>query len=116
MVTLYNPRSRGSELLENLNKNQNVRLVGVLLAGLLLVAGCHRSAGIERAATDPAGEKKAAAESVAEADRNYAQREDLAKVRTAVALLRQARTADYGNFEAAWKLARADYYLGTHST
>jgi tetratricopeptide (TPR) repeat protein len=30
----------------------------------------------------------------------------------AVAALRQARTADYGNYEAAWKLARAAFYVG----
>jgi len=29
----------------------------------------------------------------------------------AVTALRQARTADYGNFEAAWELSRADTYL-----
>ena len=29
-----------------------------------------------------------------------------------VASLRQARTADYGNYEAAWKLARASFFVG----
>jgi len=91
-------------------------LISLMIAGLVLTAGCHRGAGIQQAATDPMADKKAAADSIPEADKNYAQRADLAKVRTAVALLRQARTMDYGNFEVAWKLARADYYLGTHTT
>ena len=30
-------------------------------------------------------------------------------------MLRQARTADYSSYEAAWKLARISYYLGAHT-
>ena len=30
----------------------------------------------------------------------------------AVAALRQAHAADYGNYEAAWKLARAAFFVG----
>lgn len=102
--------------MEKLKKKRDSCVVSTLLACLILASACHRSPiGVERAGVD-SGDKKAAAETVAEADRNYAQREDLAKVRSAVTLLRQARTVDYGNFEAAWKLARADYYLGSHST
>lgn len=52
---------------------------------------------------------------LAQADQEYAQRQDLAHVRKALALLRQARTTDYGNYEIAWKLARANYYLGAHT-
>ena len=33
------------------------------------------------------------------------------KARVAVTALRQAHTADYGNYEAAWKLARAAFYV-----
>lgn len=56
------------------------------------------------------------AELVAQADALYAQREDLAKVREAVTLLKRARYADPKNFEAAWKLAQADYFLGKNTT
>lgn len=56
-----------------------------------------------------------AAKSVAESDALWAGREDLQKARVAVAALRQARTADYGNYEAAWKLARAAFYVGDHT-
>lgn len=58
---------------------------------------------------------KAAADRVAEADALYEGREDMNKARVAVASLRQARVADYGNYEAAWKLARAAFYVGDHS-
>ncbi len=61
------------------------------------------------------GDAKVAAERIAEAETLYEQREDLSKARVAVAALRQARTADYGNYEAAWKLARASFYVGDNS-
>ena len=58
---------------------------------------------------------KMAADRIAEAETLWEGREDLAKARVAVAALRQARTADYGNYEAAWKLARASFYVGDHT-
>ena len=58
------------------------------------------------------GDAKLAAERIAEADALYEGREDLQKARVAVASLRQARTADYGSYEAAWKLARASFFVG----
>jgi tetratricopeptide (TPR) repeat protein len=58
---------------------------------------------------------KIAADRVAEADGLWEGREDLTRARTAVAALRHARTADPGNYEAAWKLARASFYVGDHT-
>lgn len=68
-------------------------------------------------AADPgvAGDKQVATENIAQADELYKQRADLSKVRQGLALLRQARIADYGNYEAAWKLAKFSYYLGDHT-
>jgi len=60
-------------------------------------------------------DKASAAEKIAQGDQFYSQREDLSKARVAVALLRQARTTDYGSYEAAWKLARISYYVGAHT-
>jgi tetratricopeptide (TPR) repeat protein len=54
-------------------------------------------------------------QSSAEADRLYADRTNLASARRAADLWRQALAADARNFEAAWKLARADYWLGGHA-
>ena len=55
------------------------------------------------------------ADSIAQADKLYAQREDLTHVREAIVLLRQVRANDQNNYEAAWRLARLNYYLGSHT-
>lgn len=53
---------------------------------------------------------------IAQADKLYAQREDMAQARRAIILMRQARTADAGSYEAAWKLSQFNYYLGDNTT
>lgn len=58
---------------------------------------------------------KMAADRIAEAESLWEGRDDLQKARVCVSALRQARTADYGNYEAAWKLARASFYVGDHT-
>jgi len=47
-----------------------------------------------------------------EAEENFKQREDIAKLRHAVNVLKRARSADEKNYEAAWKLAQYSYFLG----
>lgn len=47
-------------------------------------------------------------------DALYAQRDDLASARRAADIWASRLTADPRNFEAAWKLARARYWLGGH--
>jgi tetratricopeptide (TPR) repeat protein len=47
-------------------------------------------------------------------DRLYARREDLAQARRAADIWRERLAADPADFEAAWKLAMARYWLGTH--
>src|SRR5215213_7227577 len=76
-----------------------------------MVAGCDHSAP-PTDLTASNGDAKVATERIAEADKLYEEREDLSKARVAVAALRQAQIADYGNYEAAWKLARAAFYVG----
>ena len=56
-----------------------------------------------------------AAEAIAEADKFYAERADLVKVRQGIVSLRQAQADDSGNYEIAWRLAKFNYYLGAHS-
>jgi tetratricopeptide (TPR) repeat protein len=48
-------------------------------------------------------------------DRLYADRANLASARQAADLWNQALTANPHDFDAAWKLARADYWLGGHA-
>jgi tetratricopeptide (TPR) repeat protein len=102
----------------NLRKSgERVRLLMIASAAVSLVfAGlaCQSSATSDQMAVD-VGDAKVAAERIAEADALYEGREDLGKARVAVAALRQARTADYANYEAAWKLARAAFYVGDHT-
>src|SRR6185503_11541953 len=49
------------------------------------------------------------------ADALYANREHLASARKAAELWSAALSGDAANFEAAWKLARTDYWLGGHA-
>lgn len=95
-------------------KNHEFASVLFVLAMILLTTACTKAPG-ETARGVDIGDAKAAAEKVGEADKLYAQREDLGKLRQSVALLRQAQIEDYGSFEAAWKLSRADYFLGDHT-
>jgi tetratricopeptide (TPR) repeat protein len=55
------------------------------------------------------------AELIIRADKLYEQRADLTQVREAISMLRRGRTAEFQNYDVAWKLARADYYLGSHT-
>jgi tetratricopeptide (TPR) repeat protein len=84
--------------------------VSVVFAGL----ACHRSAAPTPTAADGT-DTNTAATRLAEAETLYAGREDLNKARVALADLRQARTADYTNYEVTWKLARAAFYVGEHT-
>ena len=54
-------------------------------------------------------------DSVAKADQLYAQRENIQFLRQAIIELRQAQTADPGSYDAAWRLARFNYYLAMHT-
>jgi len=54
--------------------------------------------------------------SIAEADGLYAQRTDLVKVREALIALRQAMAAHPADYDIAWRVAKFNYYLGSHTT
>lgn len=102
----------------NLRKNSEIlrstvfasALISVLLGGL----ACHGGASESPSSTGGA-DAKMATDKIAEAEPLYDGREDLTKARLAVTALRQAHAADYGNYEAAWKLARAAFYVGDRS-
>jgi tetratricopeptide (TPR) repeat protein len=67
------------------------------------------------APADAPANPAAAVDKIKEADLLYDQRADLAKARAARALLRQAQIEDDGNYEATWKLSRANYFIGAHT-
>ena len=78
---------------------------------LLLATSCNEHSPTESLSTTPAS----AAEEITNADQLYAQREDLMQLRRGIVSLRQALTKDPGNYEAAWKLSKFNYYLATHT-
>ena len=100
---------------ESLGKFNLSPIIWAALLVVLSSIGCQKSASSLQSAAE-LGDRKVATEQVAAAEPLYGQREDLAKIRSALALLRQAKTADPESYDAAWKLARATYYLGEHTT
>jgi tetratricopeptide (TPR) repeat protein len=99
----------------NLRKKQEILRSAMIASTLfsLVIGGlaCNSGASSSPASTGGA-DAKMAADKLAEAEPFYEAREDLTKARTAVTILRQAHAADYGNYEAAWKLARAAFSVG----
>lgn len=82
-------------------------LISLVMGGM----ACNNGAPASPSSTGGA-DAKMAADLTAQAEPFYEAREDLTKARTAVTVLRQAHAADYGNYEAAWKLARAAFSVG----
>jgi hypothetical protein len=97
----------------NLRKNgEKLRFAVVASALISLVLGgiaCNNAP--ETPASTGSSDAKAAVDQIAEAEPLYEGRDDMTKARTAVTVLRQAHAADYGNYEAAWKLARACFFV-----
>jgi len=89
-------------------------LSAITLLCLFCSVSCRKEVAVSQNAVD-SGDEKAAAEKILEGDRLYEGREDMARARVAVAALRQAGSADYGNYEAAWELSRACFYVGDHT-
>ena len=82
-------------------------VISIAIAGI----SCNNG-GSDSPSSTGGADAKMAAEKLTEAEPFYEGREDLTKARTAVTILRQAYAADYGNYEAAWKLARAAFSVG----
>jgi Tfp pilus assembly protein PilF len=84
----------------------------LLIAGLLFVtANCSSQSEVQETTQD----KAAAADLVAKADLLYTQRVELARVREGIVMLRRALASDTSSYDAVWRLARLDYYLGAHT-
>jgi len=103
----------------NLKKSQQKlrsAIVGCAVFSMVFSGlACDRGASETTTSLTSGTDAAMAANRIAEADSLWEGREDLQKARVAVAALRQARTADYGSYEAAWKLARAAFYVGDHT-
>jgi tetratricopeptide (TPR) repeat protein len=90
----------------------NRYIIGAMSICLVLLAtSCNESTHHE----SPAANTASAAEDIASADQLYSQREDLMQLRRGIVSLRQALTKDPGNYDAAWKLSKYNYYLAMHT-
>src|SRR5882724_11420018 len=107
MRLLYNVSRRMSFDARN---PRNLALLALVGLGCLPAISCKKAstAGYDRAEVRPA------TEAIAEADKFYAERTDLVKVKQGIVSLRQAQAGDSGNYEIAWRLAKFNYYLGAH--
>ena len=86
-------------------------ICAILLSLLLLATACNREP--PSAALSPG--TTSAAQDITQADQLYDQREDLMQLRRGIVSLRQALTIEPGNYDAAWKLSKFNYYLATHT-
>lgn len=84
----------------------------VLMVLVFACVGC----GSQQAVTEAPKESVPVADLITQADALYTQREDLARVREGLSLLKRARTVDANNYDVAWRIAKFDYYLGAHTT
>lgn len=100
----------------NLKKSQQKLRSAVVGCAVFSIAfgglACNRGGPQTSTSLGGGNDAALAAKSIAEGDALWEGREDLQKARVAVTALRQARTADYGNYDAAWKLARAAFFVG----
>ena len=83
----------------------------VFITLALLATSCNRAPNDQSLQADTTS----AAHDVATADQLYAKRDVPLQLRRGIVALRQAVTKDPGNYEAAWKLSKFNYYLATHT-
>jgi Tfp pilus assembly protein PilF len=88
-------------------------ICAILMTGLACFAlsSCSSRTAVKEKTED----KQAAAELIAQADKLYAERADLKRAREGIILLARALAADSMSYDAAWRLARFNYFLGTHT-
>jgi len=90
----------------------NRYIIGAMSICLVLLAtSCNEGTHYE----SPAANTASAAEDIASADQLYSQREDLMQLRRGIVSLLQALTKEPGNYDAAWKLSKFNYYLAMHT-
>ena len=108
MTSLYNSACFRGVPLKNLSKVGLLTLFTVIGCGLI---SCRKAA----TATADHAAVRPTADVIAEADRDYAGRADLVMVRQAIVALRQAQADDPTSYDLAWRLAKFNYYLGSHT-
>ena len=89
---------------------------GSIGVAFLAMALLGTSCGKAPLAPSETGTARPAADAIREAEDLYKGRTDLVKVREAIVSLRQAQADHPTDYDLAWRLAKFDYYLGSHST
>lgn len=88
------------------------KLFYLILAGVpCFLLSCKSTPPVK----NPSSDNHSTATYISKADQLYAQRDDLTRLQQGIVLLRQAITTDPGSYDAAWRLAKFDYYLATHT-
>ena len=78
------------------------------IMGLLFtLSSCSSDSKVESLTND----RQSAASYISQADQMYTQREDLARLQQGIVFLRQAAVADPDSYDAAWRLAKFNYYM-----
>ena len=96
------------------NIGQRAGNLGLCLAAVSLlfsVTSCRK----EAVATRDESPARPTADVIAEADTLYAGRGDLTRVRQGLIALRHSQATEAGNYDLAWRLAKFDYYLASHT-
>jgi tetratricopeptide (TPR) repeat protein len=97
------------------NLRQNAGNMGLCLAAVSLLFGAT-SCRKETAASTDNSPARPTADVITEVDTLYAGRGDLTKVRQGLIALRHSQATEAGNYDLAWRLAKFNYYLGSHTT
>ncbi len=94
-------------------KRRNLYILITIVITLWLQSGCGESTHPQAAVQHLSPELVAEAKS--EAEKLFAQRDDLAKLREAIAIIGKARNPDNRDYEVEWRFARYNYFLGRHT-
>ncbi len=87
--------------------------IGIVIT-LCLQFACAEADAIEP--ERPSVSSETISTSLTQSEALFKQRDDIAKLREAITVLRKARDPRQRNFEVEWKFARLNYFLGTQST
>ncbi len=94
-------------------KNGKLAILFIIVITLCLHFGCAEADAIEPEL--PTVSSETISTSLTQSEVLFKQREDIAKLREAITVLRKAREPRQRKFEVEWRFARLNYFLGTQS-
>jgi tetratricopeptide (TPR) repeat protein len=94
-------------------KTRSVYILITIVITSCILSGCSKSRGIEN--PTPTVDAAAIENAIGRADADFRDREDLDKLRDAVATLAAVRDSDNRNFEVESRFAKYNYFLGIHT-